>query len=93
MAATGGTRRGPQGEWNVYDIFFEAPKFDGEKLVKPANVTVVHNGILVQNHKDILGAAIHRKVATYKAHGAEEPLSLQDHGQPVRFRNIWIRKL
>ena len=83
----------PQGEWNVYDIFFEAPKFEGEKLVKPAVVTVVHNGVLVQNHKEILGAAIHRKVASYKAHGAEEPLSLQDHGQPVRFRNIWVRRM
>ncbi len=83
----------PQGEWNVYDIFFEAPKFEGEKVVKPGYVTVVHNGILVHHRKEILGGAVHRKVATYKAHGAEEPLSLQDHGQPVRYRNIWIRRL
>lgn len=83
----------PQGDWNVYDIFFEAPHFDGEKLQKPGYVTVVHNGVLVQNHQEIIGRAIHRRVATYAPHGAEEPLSLQDHAQVVRFRNIWIRRL
>jgi hypothetical protein len=83
----------PQGEWNVYDIFFEAPRFEGEKMVKPAYVTVVHNGVLVQNHQGILGSATHRRVAKYSPHGPEEPLSLQDHGQVVRYRNIWIRKL
>ena len=83
----------PQGEWQVYDIFFEAPKFEGEKLTKPAYVTVVHNGMMVHHRREILGAAIHRKVATYKPHDAEESLSLQDHGQTVRYRNIWVRKL
>jgi hypothetical protein len=83
----------PQGEWNVYDIFFEAPRFDGDKLVKPAYVTVIHNGVLVHHRKEILGRAIHRKVATYSPHPPEEPLSLQDHTQVVRYRNIWIRKL
>ncbi len=83
----------PEGEWNVYDIFFEAPRFDGEKLAKPAYVTVVHNGLLVHHHQEILGRAIHRRVATYAPHGPEEPLSLQDHGYPVRYRNIWIRRL
>lgn len=83
----------PQGEWNVYDIYFEAPSFDGNKLVKPAYVTVVHNGILVQHRKEIIGRAIHRQVATYTPHAPEEPLSLQDHDQPVRYRNIWIRRL
>lgn len=83
----------PQGEWNVYDIFFEAPRFDDEKLVKPGYLTLVHNGVLVHHHQEILGATVHRKVAQYKPHGAEEPLSLQDHGQIVRYRNIWIRKL
>jgi hypothetical protein len=83
----------PQGEWNVYDIFFEAPKFEGDKLVKPAYVTVIHNGIMVHHRQEIIGAATHRRVATYKPHGAEEPLSLQDHGHPVRYRNVWIRKL
>ena len=83
----------PQGEWNVYDIFFEAPRFDGDKLAKPGYITVVHNGILVHHRQEILGRAIHRRVATYAPHGPEEPLSLQDHGRPVRFRNIWIRRL
>ncbi len=83
----------PPGEWNVYDIFFEAPRFEGDRLRKPGYVTVVHNGILVHNHQQILGAAIHRKVAEYAPHAAEEPLSLQDHGQRVRYRNIWIRRL
>ena len=83
----------PMGEWNVYDIFFEAPHFEGDKMVKPAYMTVVFNGVLVQNHKDYLGTTIWRRVGTYTAHPAEEPLSLQDHSQPVRFRNIWIRKL
>lgn len=83
----------PPGEWNVYDIFFEAPRFEGDKLVKPAYVTVVHNGVLVHHRQEILGRAIHRRVATYAPHGPEEPLSLQDHGRPVRYRNIWIRRL
>jgi len=83
----------PEGEWNVYDIFFEAPRFEDGKLAKPAYMTVVHNGILVHHHKEVLGRAIHRQVATYAPHGPEEPLSLQDHGRPVRYRNIWIRRL
>ena len=83
----------PQGEWNVYDIFFEAPKFEGGKLVKPAYATVVHNGVLVHHHQQIIGRAIHRQVASYAPHDAEEPLSLQDHDQFVRYRNIWIRRL
>jgi len=82
-----------QGEWNVYDIMFEAPKFEGEKLAKPGYVTILHNGVLVHNHQEILGAATHRRIAKYTPHGAEEPLSLQDHGQVVRYRNIWIRRL
>jgi hypothetical protein len=83
----------PEGDWNVYDIYFEAPRFEGDKLVKPGYITVVHNGVLVHHHQEILGRAIHRRVATYAPHGAEEPLSLQDHGRPVFYRNIWIRKL
>src|SRR6185312_11767907 len=83
----------PQGEWNVYDIYFEAPRFEGDKVAKPGYVTVVHNGILVQHRKEILGKAVHRRVAEYTPHGPEEPLSLQDHGQLVRYRNIWIRRL
>jgi hypothetical protein len=83
----------PEGEWNVYDIFFEAPRFEGDKLVKPAYMTVVHNGVLVHHRQEVLGRAIHRRVATYTPHDPEEPLSLQDHGRPVYYRNIWVRRL
>jgi hypothetical protein len=83
----------PPGEWQTYDIAFEAPRFEGEKLVKPAYVTVFYNGVLVHNHKQILGAMVYRKVATYSPHAAEEPLLLQDHHNPVRYRNIWVRRL
>jgi hypothetical protein len=83
----------PQGEWNVYDITFEAPRFESGKLLRPAYFTVLFNGVLVQNHQEQLGATIWRQVPKYTPHAAEEPLSLQDHSQPVRFRNIWIRRL
>jgi len=83
----------PQGEWNVYDILFEAPRFEGDKLVKPAYFTVLFNGVMVHNHQAQLGTTIWRQVAKYTPHSPEEPLSLQDHSQPVRYRNIWIRKL
>ncbi len=83
----------PKGEWNVYDIFFEAPRFEGDKVVKPAYVTVLFNGVLVQEHRAYLGSTVWRRVGTYTPHPAEQPLSLQDHSQPVRFRNIWIRRL
>jgi 3-keto-disaccharide hydrolase len=83
----------PEGEWNVYDIVFEAPRFEDGKLVKPAYFTVLFNGVLVHNHQAQLGQTIWRQVARYTPHGPEEPLSLQDHSQPVRYRNIWIRRL
>lgn len=81
------------GEWQTYDIIFEAPKFDGDKVVKPAYVTVLHNGVLVHNHQAFIGAMVWRQLATYHPHPAEEPLMLQDHGNPVRYRNIWIRPI
>jgi hypothetical protein len=83
----------PQGEWNSYDIFFEAPRFDGDKVLKPATVTVIFNGILVQHYKAYPGSTVWRRVGTYTPHPAELPLSLQDHNEPVRFRNVWVRKL
>ena len=83
----------PQGEWNVYDIMFEAPRFAEGKLVKPAYFTVLFNGVLVHNHREQIGTTIWRQVPKYSPHAAEEPLSLQDHSHPVRFRNIWIRRL
>jgi len=81
------------GEWNTYDILFEAPSFDGQKLLKPAYVTVIYNGVMVHHHKQLMGPMIYRQVAHYTPHGAEEPLMLQDHnGDLVRYRNIWIRR-
>ncbi|MGJ5820062.1 3-keto-disaccharide hydrolase [Paludibaculum fermentans] len=81
------------GEWNVYDIVFEAPKFDGDKVVKPAYITLFHNGVLMHNRQEVIGRAIHARVATYAPHAPEEALSLQNHGNAVRFRNIWVRRL
>lgn len=83
--------RGP-GQWQAYDIIFRAPRFEDGKLASPARVTVLHNGVLVHDAREFLGATTHRKVAQYSPHG-EGPIGLQDHGNPVRFRNIWIRRL
>jgi hypothetical protein len=81
------------GEWNTYDIIFEAPRFAGDQVTRPAFVTVFYNGVVVHNHKEIMGPMVYRKVAHYTPHAAEEPLLLQDHHDPVRYRNIWIRRL
>src|SRR5262245_26149197 len=81
------------GEWNTYDVMFEAPRFDGDKLVSPAYLTVIYNGVVVHHHKASLGTMVYRQVAKYTAHGLEEPLMLQDHNNPVRYRNIWVRRI
>ncbi len=81
------------GEWQTYDIAFEAPVFEKDKLVKPAYVTVFHNGVLVHHHQPIVGSVAYRAVGTYAPHGPEEPLLLQDHDFPVRYRNVWVRRL
>lgn len=83
----------PAGEWQTYDMVFEAPRFDGETLVRPARLTVLHNGVLVHHAQEFLGATAHRAVAQYAAHAAKGPIQLQDHGNPVRFRNVWVREL
>ncbi len=80
------------GEWNSYDIVFEAPRFDGGKLLKPAYATLFFNGVVVHNRKELMGNTEHRILGAYKPHG-DEPLLLQDHGYKVRFRNVWIRRL
>ncbi len=81
------------GEWQTYDIIFTAPKFDNaQKLTSPGYVTVLHNGVLVQNHVEIQGATEWIGKPVYKAHGCA-PLRLQDHGNAMNFRNIWVRKL
>jgi len=81
------------GEWQTYDVVFTAPRFEGEMLASPASMTVFHNGVLVHDHDPILGATVHRALATYSPHGPAAPLRLQDHGDPVRYRNVWIRRL
>ncbi|MBI3471254.1 MAG: DUF1080 domain-containing protein [Candidatus Solibacter usitatus] len=81
------------GEWQTYDIVFEAPRFEGEKLVKPAFVTVFHNGVLTHHRQEITGRMAHKVVGTYAPHAPEEPLGLQNHDTPVRYRNIWVRRL
>lgn len=83
----------PPGQWNVYDIVFEAPRFEDGKLKKPAYQTVFWNGVMVHNRKEVLGAMVYRQVAHYTAHDPEMPLMLQDHHNPVRFRNVWIRRI
>lgn len=81
------------GEWQTYDIIWEAPRFEGDRLVRPAIITVLHNGVVVHHHTELLGATGHRNLPTYTPHPPVGPLRLQDHGDPVRYRNIWIRPL
>jgi len=81
------------GEWQTYDIIFTAPRFEGDKLLTPAYETVFHNGVLVHNHAEVIGAMTHRALAKYTPHPPKGPLLLQDHGNPIRYRNIWIREL
>ena len=84
----------PPGEWQTYEVIFRAPRFGEEgALVSPASITVLHNGVLVQDGAEFLGATRHRDLATYSAHPLVGPIVLQDHGNPVRYRNIWVRTL
>jgi len=84
----------PPGEWQAYDIIFTAPRFkrDGT-LESPAYITGLHNGVLVQDHVAVLGAMAYRALAKYSPHGPKGPIAFQDHGNPVRYRNIWVRDL
>lgn len=82
------------GEWQTYDIIFEAPRFDEDgDLLHPAYVTVIHNGVVVQSHQALIGSTSHRAVGTYSPHDATGRIKLQDHGNTMRFRNIWVRPL
>ena len=81
------------GEWQTYDIVFKAPRYEGETLVRPASATVLHNGICVHADKPFIGPTTHRAVAAYSGTDTTGPIQLQDHGNPVRFRNIWVREL
>ena len=84
----------PPGEWQTYDIVFTAPRFTPSGTVeKPAVVTVLHNGIVVHNAVPFWGPTSHRRIEPYTPDTAKGPISLQDHGNPVRYRNIWIRRI
>jgi hypothetical protein len=82
------------GAWQSYDVTFRSARFgkDG-KLKKPAVVTVVHNGVTVHDKREYMGTSTHKKVGNYNRKVTEGPISLQDHGNPVRFRNVWLKKL
>ena len=82
------------GEWQTYDIVFRAPRFDDQgKVIERARVTVFHNGVLIQNNAEIYGITYNDRPSIYIPHSQQEPLRLQDHGNPTRYRNIWIRRL
>jgi hypothetical protein len=82
------------GEWQTYDIIFTAPQFNDDGILKsPAYITVMQNGVLVQNHYELKGSTEYIGQPSYKKHGLKEALVLQEHGNPVSYRNIWIREL
>lgn len=81
------------GRWNTYDILWECPVFEDGVLAKPARMTALLNGVVVQHGKELLGPTTHRALSPTEAHDATGPLMLQDHNDLVRYRNIWIRPL
>jgi hypothetical protein len=82
------------GEWQSYDIIFEAPRWDeNQTLTKRANVTVLLNGVVLHHKKEYIGDSVHREVGKYHPHPPRGPIMLQEHHNPTRFRNIWIRNL
>lgn len=84
----------PPGTWQTYEIFFTAPRFNEDKtLITPGYMTIVYNGILVQNHVELKGPTEYIGKPVYKYHDSRLPLKLQNHGNPVSYRNIWIREL
>ena len=84
----------PPGIWQSYDIMFESAQWDNAgTLIKKANVTVILNGVLLHNRKEFIGTVKHREVATYAPHAPTGPIELQDHHNPTRYRNIWIRSV
>ncbi|WP_428307607.1 3-keto-disaccharide hydrolase [Lacipirellula sp.] len=81
------------GDWNTYDVIWTAPRFkDDGSLESPAYITVLHNGVVAQNHFQLLGNTPFNEPPKYVKHDVKQPIRLQDHGNPVRFRNIWIRE-
>lgn len=85
--------RGP-GQWQTYDIVFEAPRWDDKgEMIRKGSVTLLHNGVLVHNKRELLGGTNHRAIVPYKQDQGHGFIELYEHGNPVRFRNIWIRPL
>lgn len=84
----------PPGEWQSYDVVFHRPRWDSSgSLIRPATMTVHHNGILVQDNVTLSGPTAHYRRPPYEKHADRLPILLQDHGHPVRYRNIWLREL
>jgi hypothetical protein len=84
----------PPGEWQSYDVVFIAPRFAADgRVLSPARMTAFHNGVLVQHDVTLRGATVYQGQPKYEAHAAKLPLQLQDHGDAVAFRNIWIREI
>ena len=84
----------PPGKWNVYDIIWTAPRFNQDGSLKsPAFMTALHNGVLILNHFELKGDTPFNRPPQYKKHADKLPIRLQDHGNPVRFRNIWVREI
>jgi hypothetical protein len=81
------------GEWQVYDVVYSAPRFnESGEVVIPAYITVLHNGVVIQNHTEIRGGTEYKGLPVYVSHG-KASIKLQDHGNPVSYRNIWVREL
>jgi hypothetical protein len=83
----------PPGQWQFYDILFEAPLFEGARMAKPPYATVLHNGVAVHHRQAFIGQMAHRIHKPFEPHAPEAPLVIQNHDVPIRFRSIWIRKL
>ena len=84
----------PQGEWQSYDLAFEPPVYENGKVVKPAKLTLLHNGVFVQVAEPYLGPTQHRRLASYpETHPQTGPIRLQFHGDPMEYRNMWVRPL
>ena len=84
----------PPGQWNVYNILFTAPRFnDNGSVESPAYMTALHNGVVILNHFELEGDTPFHRPPAYTQHEDKLPIRLQDHGNPVRFRNIWVREM
>ncbi|MGB2185757.1 MAG: 3-keto-disaccharide hydrolase [Akkermansiaceae bacterium] len=83
----------PQGQWQSYDIVFEAPVYGEAGLKKPAYITVIHNGVKVHDRQEVYGPTVYRKIAKYpNSHPLKAPIRFQWHGDPIEFRNVWVKE-